>query len=502
MLAGERTDEMGVNVSLQELEARISDASFDSDPESMRRDGYRVVDWLVDRFTRLPSGPLGRELSREETEKLLREAMPEHPAGFERVFEEYTSKVAPYAMHLDHPRFFAFIPSAPSFASVLGDMLAAGTNVFAGTWLESSGPSQVELVVIDWFKQMLGLPESAAGLLVSGGSVANLTALAVARRAVLNDDPTGAVVYLSEQAHASIDRALRILGFSEGQLRRVATDAEYRLDPRELARCIREDHDAGSRPFAVVASAGTTNTGAVDPLGELADIAAEHRLWLHADAAYGGFGALTERGRALLAGIERADSVVLDPHKWLYCPFEAGCVIVRQGSRMRETFRILPEYMKDVAREEREVNFCDYGLQLTRSFRALKVWMGVKTYGARSFRQTIDRCLDLAEYATLLIADLPWFELVTRPQLGILTFRYVPPGLPRTAQGEDFLNRLNRDLVARIISSGKLMLSSTRLGARQVLRLCMLNHRTRKQDVREALRLIEEFGRAAENCFR
>src|SRR5579863_2731849 len=238
---------MSLDVSLQELEARIRDISLDADPETMRRDGYRVVDWLVERVTRLRASPLGYELRREEAEKLLREAMPEQGAGFAPTFDEYASKVAPNAVQLDHPRFFAFIPSAPSFASVLAEALVAGTNVFAGTWLESSGPSQVELVVIDWFRQMLGLPESAAGLLVSGGSVANLTALAVARRAVLNDDPAGAVVYLSDQAHASVDRALRILGFGESQLRRVATDAEYRLDPLDLSRAARQDRSAGRR---------------------------------------------------------------------------------------------------------------------------------------------------------------------------------------------------------------------------------------------------------------
>ena len=494
---------MAFDASLEELEERIVDVTLDSDTESMRRDGYRVVDWLVDRVANLRESPLGRELKREETESLLREAMPEQPMGFERVFEEYTRKVAPNAIQLDHPRFFAFIPSAPSFVSVLADALMAGTNVFAGTWLESSGPSQVELVVIDWFKQMLGLPAGAAGLLVSGGSVANLTSLAVARRALLNDDPEGAVVYLSDQTHASIDRALRLLGFKPAQLRRVPTDAQYRLNSIELARLVRRDREAGLKPFGVVSNAGATNSGAVDPLAEIAEIAGENALWSHVDAAYGGFAALTDRGRKLLAGIERADSVVLDPHKWFYCPFEAGCAIVRNSRLMRETFRILPEYMADVAREEQEVNFCDYGVQLTRSFRALKVWMGVKTYGAKRLREVIDQCLDLAQYAAQLCERSRCLELVTSPQLGVFTFRYVPRNFRKTGPGaEEFLDRLNQDLVARILSSRKLMLSSTRLGARHVLRFCVLNHRTRKEDVQEALRLIEELGREAEGSVR
>jgi aromatic-L-amino-acid decarboxylase len=490
---------MDQHPSLGELEERLRDVSLDIDPESMRRAGYQVVDWIVARLANLRETSLGEELPREETEKLLREPLPEQPSAFETVFETFTRRVAPNAIQLDHPRFFAFIPSAPNFVSILADALVAGTNVFAGTWLESSGPSQVELVVIDWFKQMLGLPAEAAGLLVSGGSVANLTALAVARRAVLNDQVGKAVVYLSDQTHTSIDRGLRILGISGPQVRRIRTDAEYRLDTTELASRIRQDRAEGFQPLAVIANAGTTNTGAIDPLAEVARLARENALWFHVDAAYGGFAALTARGRKLLQGIEQADSVVLDPHKWFYCPFEAGCVIVRQGRQMRETFRILPEYMRDVAREEREVNFCDYGLQLTRSFRALKVWMAVKTYGIQRFREIIDQCLDLTEFAARLFQESPRLTIVSPPSLGVFTFRYLPRTLPQgPTEREALLNRLNVRLAERIISSRKLMLSSTLLRAQHVLRFCVLNHRTRKEDVREALRLIEHFGQEVE----
>jgi aromatic-L-amino-acid decarboxylase len=492
---------MDHELSFEQLEARIGNVSLDLDPAFMRQAGYRVIDWIVARLVALRESGLGQELRREETEKLLREPLPEDPSRFEDVFEEYARHVAPNAVQLDHPRFFAFIPSAPNFVSMLADALVAGTNVFAGTWLESSGPSQVELLVIDWFKQMLGLPAEAAGLLVSGGSVANLTALAVARRAMLNDQVGNAVVYLSEQTHASIDRGLRILGIQAQQLRRLPTDSKYQLDTSELAAQIRKDRAAGVTPWAVIANAGTTNTGAIDPLAEVARIARENSLWFHVDAAYGGFAALTARGRRLLEGIEQADSVVLDPHKWFYCPFEAGCAIVRNSRLMRETFRILPEYMLDVAREEREVNFCDYGLQLTRSFRALKVWMAVKTYGARRFREVIDQCLDLTEYAARLFQKSPRLAIVTPPSLGIFTFRYVPERLPQDEpEREEYLNRLNENLVERIISSRKLMLSSTRLGSHHVLRFCVLNHRTRKEDVQEACNLIVQFGREAEQA--
>ena len=477
-----------------ELEARIRDASLDHDPEAMRRAAYRVADYVVDRLVNLRGSTLGQELRREETERLLREPLPEDPMSFDAVFAKFARDVAPYYIPLDHPRFFAFIPSAPSFASILGDMLAAGMNVFAGTWFESAGPSQVEILVIDWFKQILGLPARAAGLLVSGGSVANLTALAVARHVMAGDSTQNAVVYLSRQVHTAVDRGLRILGMGEPQWRRIPTDSQFRMLPQALAAQMGEDRRQGLRPLAVVASAGTTSTGAVDPLEAIAQVARENQVWFHVDAAYGGFAALTGRGREMLRGIEQADSVVLDPHKWFYCPIETGCVLVRNGRQLLETFRILPEFLFDVEREEREVNFCDYGLQLTRGFRALKIWMGVKTYGIAQIRAMIDQCLDLADYAAQGFAQSPRIEILTPPSLGIFTFRYVPQEVPAGREREDYLNRINDALIAKIIASRRLMLSSTRLGGRHVLRLCVLNHRTRKEDVRAAREIILELG--------
>jgi len=481
--------------SLAELESKIHDLSLELDPKLMREAGYRAMDWIIKRHTDLRGWPLGRELHRGETEALLREPMPEEGMDFHHVFDEFTTKVAPNAVHLDHPMFFAFIPSAPTFVSVLADTLVAGANVFVGTWYESSGPSQVEIVVIDWFKQMLGLPAAAAGLLVSGGSVATLTSLAVARHARLNDETANAVVYLSDQTHTATDRALRLLGFRTDQVRRIPADSAFRMDTETLRERIRLDIRNGLRPFALIANAGTTNTGAIDPMSEMSAIARDFGLWLHVDAAYGGFAALTKRGCRLLAGIENADSVVLDPHKWFYCGIEAGCAIVREARAMRDTFKILPEYMTDVGREEREVNFCDYGLQLTRAFRALKVWMTLKSFGARRLREIIDQCMDLASFAAALFSQSPRIEITSAPSLGVFSFRYVPEGL--ASSDEEYLNRINADLVARAVASRQIVLSSTRFGSRLVIRFCVLSHRTRKEDIRDALRLVERFGQEA-----
>jgi glutamate/tyrosine decarboxylase-like PLP-dependent enzyme len=485
------------------LDRRHEEISLDIDAETMRRAGYQVVDWIVERLATLRERPLGKEISRDEAERLLHGPMPEEPTDFHLVLAEFAQKVAPNAIALDHPRFFAFIPSAPTYASIFADALAAGANVFAGTWLEAAGPAQVEITVLDWLRQMIGLPDTAFGVLVSGGSVANLTALAVARHARLEDQTAGATVYLSDQVHSSLDRALRLLGFPQTQWRRIASDDALRMDSRALAAQVESDRREGLRPFAVLASAGTTNTGAVDPLPEIAGVARRFGLWFHVDAAYGGFAALTERGKEQLAGIELADSVVLDPHKWFYCPFEAGCVLVRDGRLLPETFRILPDYMRDVEREQHEVNFCDYGVQLTRAFRALKVWMNFKVFGARRLRQVIDQCLDLAREGAGLFAASPRIEMVTPPSLGIFSFRYVPRHLPADAvEREKLLEGFNVRLVSRITRSGRVFLSSTRLRSRTVIRLCILNHRTRREDLQEALEAVERIGAEMETEIR
>jgi glutamate/tyrosine decarboxylase-like PLP-dependent enzyme len=249
--------------------------------------------------------------------------------------------------------------------------------------MESAGATQVELEVIDWFRGWAGLPDSTAGVLVNGGSAANMTALLVAREAAGGPSP-GSVLYVSDQAHSSLARTARAMG----------------LRPETVAAAVKADRQAGRVPFALCASAGSTNTGAVDPLGGLADVCAAEGLWLHVDAAYGGFAALTAKGRAALDGIDRADSVTLDPHKWLYQPMECGCVLIRDGARLERTFAIHPDYLDgDAVQGTDEVNFADRGLQLSRGFRALKVWVAVQTFGLAAFRACIQRNLELAEYA-------------------------------------------------------------------------------------------------------
>ncbi|MFW6202381.1 MAG: pyridoxal phosphate-dependent decarboxylase family protein, partial [Gemmatimonadota bacterium] len=311
------------------------------------------------------------------------------------------------------------------------------------------------------------------------------------------------IVYLSDQTHSSVERAARIAGFTAERIRTLPTDASYRLRPETLRTAIEEDVRAGRRPVLVVANAGATNTGAVDPLPGLADVCRERGVWLHVDAAYGGYAVLTERGRTLLDGIERADSVTLDPHKWLYQPYEAGCLLVRDGRRLDDAFHIMPDYLQDTdtrrnAGHDGEaawwrggVNFADRGLQLTRSTRALKIWLSIQTFGMDAFRAAIDRCFDLALHAQRRIEDSPVLELLSPARFGIVCFRRRPAeaggAAPAEPGPEARIDRINESLVERLSRSGVGMISSTRLDGRYALRLCILNHRSRVEDVDRVL---------------
>ena len=452
----------------------------------MRELGYRVIEQLTEHFEQLPDKRVTQIGSRPELEALLREPLPESGTAAEAVLAQLQRDVWTHISHTNHPRFFAFIPAPSNFISVLAETLTAGYDPFAGTWVGASGAAQVELVTIDWLRQLCGLPETAGGHFVSGGSMANLTALAVARHIRLNDRTEDAVVYYSDQTHSCVDRALWLLGFRPEQIRRLESDDEYRLDLTRLREVVNQDRAAGKRPFCVVANAGTTNTGAIDPLDELADYCAQENLWLHLDGAYGAAAVLCERGRKLLAGLERADSLALDPHKWLFQPYETGVVLLRDGSLLRRSFHVLPEYMHDTNRALEEVNFCEQGVQLTRSFRALKVWLSFKVFGVASFRAAVEHGFEMADLAERRLSESGCWQVTSPATLGMVSFRYVWPGA-----SEDELNEFNQRLAAAGIADGFAFASSTVLRGRFVLRMCPINPRTTDADIRASIARLE-----------
>ena len=455
-------------------------------PERMRQIGYRVVDRLVEHLSTLSRQRVGTKADPAQLIAALREPIPERGMDFELVLERLEREVLANTMHVNHPRFFAYVPSPGNFVGAMADAIVSGYNVFAGTWISGSGPAAVELTVIDWLREMCALPAGAGGLFVSGGTVANLTALAVARHVRFREGLHNATVYFSDQAHSSFEKALRVIGLPDANVRKIASDSDFRLPVEGLAREIARDRERGLGPFCVIANAGTTNTGAVDPLPEIAELCRAEGLWLHVDGAYGAAATACERGRTLLGGLELADSLSLDPHKWLFQPYEIGCVLVRDGGHLKDAFRILPEYLKDTQQHSEEFNFTDYGIQLTRGFRALKLWMSIKVFGMGAFRGAIERGFALAEFAEKSVGGMPGWEIVTRAQMGIVCFRY--------GAADDATHMA---LVQAQLQDGFALVTSTVLRGRTVLRMCTINPRTTEADITQTLEKLDALAREA-----
>jgi glutamate/tyrosine decarboxylase-like PLP-dependent enzyme len=323
--------------------------------------------------------------------------------------------------------------------------------------------------------------------------MANLTALAVARHKRLGDDASGGVIYCSDQTHTAVERGARVLGFRPDQVRKLAPDEQYRLDVDDLAAAMDADAAAGLRPFCVVANAGSTSTGAVDPLAEIAELCRARGVWMHVDGAYGAAAGLTDEGRAALHGIGQADSIALDAHKWLFQPVECGCVLVRQAEDLKDTFRIVPAYLRDNDLSAEEVNFRDWGVQLTRGFRALKLWMTIQVFGMDAVREAVARGMRLAEVAEEELRALADWEIVTPAQLGIVTFRHRPNGIDGIdgIEGDD----LQRRIASGLAADGYALLSTTELRGRTVLRLCTINPRTTDEEMRRTVRTLDRIAR-------
>ena len=445
------------------------------DPAAAAAVGHRTVEILAELIAE--DRPCVRRATPAEMASRVPADAPEHPQDLGALLRTLREDVLPYTASANHPGYMAFVPGSSTFVSALGDLIASALNVYAGSWMEGAGPAHLELVVLDWFKDWIGYPREAAGSLVSGGSAANLTALVCAREALHGAFDTGAVIYVGDQGHASLLRAARVIGLRADQVRILPSDDGHRLAPDVVAAAIAADRAAGRAPLLVAAAAGATNTGAIDPLAELADVCRASGVWLHVDAAYGGFAALTDRGRTALAGLELADSVTLDPHKWLHQPYECGCVLVRDGALLERAFAVAPAYLSDVVGHDGEVDFGNRGLQITRRWRALPVWLSVGFHGVAAFRAAIDHALDLAERARARIAADPRLESIARGELATTCFRRRTPG------GEDEAASANAALVSAYEATGRGLVSSTRIDGRYAVRLCPISHSTTATDV-------------------
>ena len=432
-------------------------------PETMRELAHHVTEILVQRIDRLPGDRVWEGDFKDALAQQLAEDPPETGRPARGVVDRAARDVLSNTLRLDHPRSFGFVPTCPTWPGVPADFMASGFNVNVATWLTASGQSQLEAVVIGWFRQWFGLPNGAGGLMTSSGSSAALHAFVAAREAAGN--PAHPVAYMSDQSHSAQIRAARIVGITPDRIRVLPSDASGRIVPAEVGAAIATDRAAGCTSTIVCANAGTPTRGAVDPLPALADICAAERVWFHVDAAYGGFAVLTPRGAAALEGIDRADSINVDPHKWLFQPYEAGCVLVRDAGTLERAFAIQHDVLQDSVWGAKHANLADQGIQLSRGFRALKVWMSIQTFGMAAFRAAIENGLELAARAAEYARKSRSLELVSE-SLGMVCFRVDPGGLD-----EDALASLNRQVLARIFWDGQAFVSSTMVNGRFVLRL-------------------------------
>lgn len=449
-------------------------------PELMRELGHRAVDEVVSHLAGIRDIAVGHPPNRDELDRLV-EPLPRTAGDPIDVLRQTVRDVSATITHTDHPRFMAYVPGPSNYVGAVADFLAAGLNVFAGHGLVGPGPAVIEQVTVDWLRRLCGLPDTAGGLFVSGGTMANLVAVHAAR--VRRAGAAPALIYLTDHAHRSVHRGLGFLGVRDAQIRVVPHDAAQRMSTADLATMIQEDRRAGHRGFCVVATAGTTSTGAVDPLDEIATICAENELWFHVDGAFGAAAVLTDTD--LLTGLDRADSIALDPHKWWFQPYEAGCVLVRDITALSDAFSLDAEYLRETRDAAVPQNFYDLGPQLTRSFRALKVWMSMKTFGIDAFRRAVEHGIALVEHAErVLRADSRW-QVVTSAQLAVITFRPRSPG--RT---DAEIDALTRHIVAATRRDGNAVITTTELDGRPVLRLCALHPEATTADVEAVIELL------------
>jgi glutamate/tyrosine decarboxylase-like PLP-dependent enzyme len=473
------------------------------DPAEIRRVAHRVADMLADYLEALPDRPVFAPVPVDAAARFAAEAVPTIGSEPNAILDDFARSIGPYPFGNGHPRFWAWVNSPPSVMGIFADALAAAMNpsVAGG----NHAAVHVERQVIRWFAEMLGLPATAMGLLVSGGSMANLTALAAARHAKAGFDVRARglqsgdqrlVVYNSEEAHGCIRKAAEMMGIGSESVRVVPVNerAEMRVDV--LAETIDRDLQAGYRPIAVAASAGTVNTGAIDDLEAIARVCRERDVWLHVDGAYGAAAILSTEYRDRLASIALADSVALDPHKWLYVPVEAGLVLVRDGANLRSAFSLVPPYLRTDG-DPHGVGgppwFSEFGFQQSRGFRALKVWMTLKYYGIAGYTSAIDHDLALAAYLADRVNADTVLELMAPPSLSIVCFRVVPPGVV----GDERLNDLNKHVLEQLQLGGRAFLSSTVLRGRFVLRACIVNPLSAQHDVDAMLETLKTIAREA-----
>ncbi|MEN3337507.1 MAG: aromatic-L-amino-acid/L-tryptophan decarboxylase [Acidobacteriota bacterium] len=496
-----------------ELEAlRTRRAALEIEADEFRAIGHRLVDEIADGLSRVPGGLVTPDESPAQLRATIRaeQGLPSTGADAAALVSDATKLLFGHSTFNGHPRFFGYITSSPSPIGMFGDFLAAALNQNVGAWRLAPLATEIEGQSVRWIAELVGYPTDCGGLLVSGGNLANFVCFVAARAARAGWDVrkeglahggASLLVYASVETHTWIYKAVDLFGLGTDAIRLISTDDEQRMDSSALRQAIQQDVKAGHRPFLVVATAGTVSTGAVDPLPEIAAVCREHDLWFHVDGAYGALAARVPGAPSSLRALHMADSVAVDPHKWLYAPLEAGCVLVRDAERLRGAFSYHPPYYHF---DSDAVNYFDYGPQNSRGFRALKVWLALKQVGSDGCLTMIGDDILLARHLHQIVSDHPDFEAVTR-NLSIATFRYVPRDLrPRlgTSSVEEYLDVLNRNLLTALEKSGQAFLSNAVVGGKFLLRACVVNFHTALGDIEAVPPLLCRFGAEADRVLR
>jgi aromatic-L-amino-acid decarboxylase len=474
----------------------------DMSAADFRRYGHEVIDWISDYFEQIEGRPVLAQVQPGELKAQLPSAPPERGEAMDDILADVDDCILPALTHWNHPSFFALFATSTSAPGIFGELLSAAFDVKAMLWRTSPASTELEEVALDWLRQMMGLSAAFEGIIYDTASVASLHAIAAAREnlsvRIREDGMSGRAdlpllrVYTSEEAHSSIEKSVLTLGLGQRALVKIPTDDEYRMDARLLARTIGEDKRNGALPFCVVATVGTTSASSIDPVPAIAEVCEKHRLWLHVDAAYAGSAAVVPEMRAILAGSERADSLVTNPHKWLFTPFDLSAFYCRHMDVLRRAFSLVPEYLR-TSEPETVRNQMDYGIQLGRRFRALKLWMVIRYFGHEGLMVRIREHCRLARLFAAWVDEARDWELLAPVPFSLVCFRARPLVVGESVEARDArLDALNEALMNRVNATGKAYLSHTRLKGTLALRLAIGNIRTTEEHIRRVWELLNE----------
>ena len=456
------------------------------DPESFRRHGHELIDWLADYYTDIESYPVAAQVAPGDLRRALPHSAPEQGEPFDRILADFRELVVPGVSHWGHPGWFAYFPSNSSPPSVLGELLSSGLGVQGMSWATSPAATELEQVVMEWYRRLLTLPEGFTGVIQDTASTSTLVAFLTARGQAVGD-PSQLVAYWSPEANSSVGKGARLAGFPADRSRLVPVDDRFAMQAEALAEMMAADAAVGLVPTAVVATMGTTGTTACDPLREIGEICRRHGAWFHVDAAYGGSAAIVPEVRPLLDGVELADSMVTNPHKWLMTNFDCSAYFVRDVAALKQTFSTSPDYLK-TAHDDDVANFRDWGIPLGRRFRALKLWFVLRSYGAERLRAMIRQHIALGHELASWVDAEPGFERLAEAPLALVCLRHVPPAL---AGDEAALAIHNARLMERVNATGRVKLTHATVGGRYAIRVAIGSFRTERRHVEEVWGLLK-----------